>query len=264
MLLSDDPAELPGGSTDANNIRLANVNRNGVDYSNGVPVPGAANTYFAEGTTASPGPGGETGWVAPVAVASQAPVYAAGPPAKWNLLDGYLRVETRRADGSYVAVTREWLLLGFARRANTPGASATMVACVGTEAGDSNAILLLQQQADRDANGTVTTAEQTKDVAANSYVRGTLTRTNWYPINFYDTREGELRELTTQPSALTTCHVGGVMNVVEIDVKNGDRLAERHHWRQRNPDRTGYAKRLYPVLFRSPGNAAQPETGPEM
>ena len=87
----------------------------------------------------------------------------------------------------------------------------------GTEAGHPNAILLLQQQADRDASGTVTTAEQTKDAAANSYVRGTLTRTNWYPINFYDAREGELRE---NASATANCNVGGVINVVEIDVNN--------------------------------------------
>src|ERR1700730_4180179 len=51
VLLSDDPAELPGGAVDGQNIRLANVKTNGAspDYTNGVPVVGQpGNTYFAE------------------------------------------------------------------------------------------------------------------------------------------------------------------------------------------------------------------------
>ncbi|MGB9103280.1 MAG: hypothetical protein WCC59_00855, partial [Terriglobales bacterium] len=63
VLLSDDPDELPGGASDANNVRLANVKTNASaatpDYSKGVPVPvGTAPsgkpymTYFAEASTA--------------------------------------------------------------------------------------------------------------------------------------------------------------------------------------------------------------------
>src|SRR3984893_14316893 len=71
VLLSDDPAELPGGAGDPQNIRLANVQSNGAtpDYTNGVTVAGqAGNTFFAEGvlttdtkggvTTSRVGPGG--------------------------------------------------------------------------------------------------------------------------------------------------------------------------------------------------------------
>jgi hypothetical protein len=113
-----------------------------------------------------------------------------------------------------------------------------------------NAILLFQQAADRDGNGALDTVgapqkcsagppavcgitkppEVLTDPRSNRYYYGdgnddrnvatNLTRYNWYPINFYDAREGELREETTQPDASTTCHVGGVMNTVEIDVKN--------------------------------------------
>ena len=61
VLLSDDPAELPGGTADANNIRLANGQFNsGPNYSNGVaastPTLAALAsgkprmTYFAEGS----------------------------------------------------------------------------------------------------------------------------------------------------------------------------------------------------------------------
>src|SRR5260370_16809179 len=50
VLLSDNPAELPGGTGDAQNIRLANLKTSGAapDYTNGVPVAGASNTFFAE------------------------------------------------------------------------------------------------------------------------------------------------------------------------------------------------------------------------
>src|SRR3984893_3743808 len=62
VLLSDDPAELPGGAGDAQNIRLANVlNTGGVDYRNGVPVVGqVGNTYFAEGVLTSVTTAGKT------------------------------------------------------------------------------------------------------------------------------------------------------------------------------------------------------------
>lgn len=44
---------------------------------------------------------------------------------------------------------------------------------------------------------------------------GAATRYNWYPINMYDTREGEFRDVNS-----ATCKVNGVLNVVEIDVAN--------------------------------------------
>ncbi|MGA8068454.1 MAG: hypothetical protein WCA47_14090 [Terriglobales bacterium] len=52
-----------------------------------------------------------------------------------------------------------------------------------------------------------------------------LTQYNWYPINFYDAREGEVREQdwtsgTVASASDTTCTTNGVMNAVEIDVGN--------------------------------------------
>jgi Tfp pilus assembly protein PilX len=44
-----------------------------------------------------------------------------------------------------------------------------------------------------------------------------ITQYNWYPINFYDAREGEARDATTNNDSCTT---NGVMNAVEIDVGN--------------------------------------------
>jgi hypothetical protein len=212
VLLSDDPSELPGGAADGQNIRLANVQTTAAapDYTSGVPVAGVGRVFFGEGTTAAVG--GETNWTTvPQAEATLKP---AGAPritgTTWNLLDGYLRVEYRKSDGTYAPVTQEWLELGFARGVNMPKTAAH-------NAVNPNAILILQEQADRNHNGTADVAEMVKDAGTGSAITGPATRNNWYPINFYDAREGEFRE---NQRVTTTCFVGGVMDVVEVDVDN--------------------------------------------
>lgn len=220
VLLSDDPSELSaGGSSDPQNVRLANVGT----YAGGVPVTSLASgttTYFAEGNTASGTT--ELNWLAPthestLTVDSFAPNIPPAGSNKWNLLDGYLRVEYRNSSGTYVPVTQEWLQLGFARGFNPPTASSPNTI-------HPNAILILQQLADRDYNGSIGTGtppELIKDSSTGTYYSSTptsaQTRNNWYPINFYDVREGELREYANNA---TTCRIGGIINLVEIDVNN--------------------------------------------
>ena len=286
VLISDDPSELPGGSLDPQNIRLANYTNpgGGPDYSTGVAVGGSANhTYFAEGTTAAI-PDVNTGtnitdpsWVSPPSPFNannllarpnpdtNAPIKGAGP--SWNLMDGYIRVEYQdKTSGAYVGVTREWLELGFARGLWPPTAP-------GTNPVHPNAILILQELADRNADGTsntgspagstgstlgpsacqlantytwsapttcscsgvtgsctggkkkwscscstpyaAVTPELATDLGTGTTITGAATRYNWYPINMYDTREGEFRDINSG-----TCKVNGVLNIVEIDVAN--------------------------------------------
>lgn len=210
VLLSDDPNELPGGANDGQNIRLFNGRTNGSspDYTNGVPVGslGGGTTYFAQGSTSSGT--NETNWITPQAestlVPSGAPVISG---TDWNLLDGYLRVEYRATDGTYVPVTQEWLQLGFARGYLPPTSGSPNPV-------HPNAILIFQMLADRNNNGKVDTSELG---GTSPYISGSGTKYNWYPINTYDVREGELRENATSS---TSCRVGGIMNVVEIDVNN--------------------------------------------
>jgi hypothetical protein len=236
VLLSDDPAELPGGAGDPQNIRLANVQTSGAapDYSNGVPVVGVGNTFFAEGVRITDngapriGPGGENNWTTvpltpPLAEATMVPATAPILPATssnsggvttvtqpWNLLDGYFRVEIRQSSGNFVGVTKEWLELGFARGVNPPSTGLP-------NAVHPNAILLLQMQADRNGDGTASNVELIKDSTTNSVIIGPATRNNWYPINMYETREGEFRE---NQRVTTNCSIGGILNLVEIDVNN--------------------------------------------
>jgi len=162
----------------------------------------------------------------------------------WNLLDGYLRVEYIDAAGTPHAVTQEWLQLGFARDALPPN-----IAAVPAYPNDinPNAILIFQKPADRGGNGSVDAVgippgpctkvggvwkcpsgkppEVTKDILTSDYRYGdskhgggaSPTQYNWYPIDFYDAREGETRAVNTGD---TSCTPAGVMNAVELDVAN--------------------------------------------
>ncbi|HEX4488271.1 MAG TPA: hypothetical protein VH088_18480 [Terriglobales bacterium] len=277
VLLSDSPAELPGGTADTQNIRLANVDdtRGGAvaKYSDGVPattpagLPALAagatyNTFFAEGSNAIPTLNlGLWDWpnvplagtqpltdyngaaTTPVFQASAAalpalsftaasPYYvvpAANTIARWNLIDGYIRVEIRKADNTYAPVTKEWLELGFARGLGMPNGA-------GTNPINPKAILILQKLADRNENGVLDAAAANKpgdlllDTVSNSVYYGSSkdltavnagtnhkTRNNWYPINFYDAREGEMRDNVRSD---LSCSVNGVMNAIEVDVAN--------------------------------------------
>jgi len=157
----------------------------------------------------------------------------------WNLLDGYLRVEYRDINGIYRPVTNEWLGLGFARGPVPP-------VVAGGNTVNPNAILLFQEPADRTGNGglpdqvgapascvkvggvwTCTSAKPPEVVVdANtatpwygdsSIAVQSVSQYNWYPINFYDAREGESRD-TNQGNF--SCTPNGVMNAVELDVGN--------------------------------------------
>jgi hypothetical protein len=169
--------------------------------------------------------------------------------ATWNLIDGYLRVEYQDASGAWHPATAEWLNLGFARGLTPPTAPGP-----GGNPINPNAILLLQEPADRrtDTSGAFPTFAQLstgivpnctatssgkctawtatppllRDTGATQWEFGTsttaqsVTRFNWYPINFYDAREGEPRDVTQTGSAANSCTTNGVMNAVEIDVGN--------------------------------------------
>ncbi len=169
----------------------------------------------------------------------------------WNLLDGYLRVEYRDVNGNYHPVTQEWLGLGFARWLTPP-------LTAGSNPVNPNAILLLQEPADRNRDGILdnngaapgyTTActahshsgactqttytpypgkppEVTTDPlvlspwygdSAQAAGNQSPSQYNWYPINFYDAREGEARDVKTGDQS---CAPVGIMNAVELDVGN--------------------------------------------
>jgi Tfp pilus assembly protein PilX len=180
-----------------------------------------------------------------------ATVYNSTSSTNWNLIDGWLRVEYKDSTGNWHPVTNEWLQLGFARGLVPPTLNGSNTPAAGTNPVNPNAILLLQAPADRDGSGTMnstgTAPVCTKTVSGvctkwnpgappevfaegGQFLFGitpvapttqSLTMYNWYPINFYDVREGEPRDTDWSSTAGdNTCTTNGVMNAVEIDVGN--------------------------------------------
>jgi hypothetical protein len=187
ILLADTLANLHPergtGSLDADDVNLSNFS---VAISN--PV---GTAYMAQANTGVAG----AGWVAPY-----------GSPVgttTWPLVNGWLRVEYQDNGGVWRGVTNEWLKQGFGRGPGVPTNPLSNSAMP-------NAILILQEQADWDGDGAI-------DHGERSAVTGAGSQNNWYPINLYDTREGEARD-TAQ--AAQSCTANGVMNVVELDVGN--------------------------------------------
>jgi len=111
----------------------------------------------------------------------------------WPLVSGWLRVEFRLANGNYQDATQEWLTLGFARGANVPNTEAGVANTVHP-----NAILDFQFPSDN--------------------INTPVAPYNYYPINLYDPREGEVRDVV--PGVAASCAVAGVMNIIELDMRN--------------------------------------------
>jgi Tfp pilus assembly protein PilX len=175
------------------------------------PLTAGGTEYFGWAT-----PGGN-GWVNPYTdagvrnwTASGFPLIGeltgpgTGPTNPNNMTGPWLRVEYLNNAGNWVGVTTEWLGLGFGRVFNavptTPGSNAV----------DPNAILILQQL--RPTLG-----------AASGHGAGTSG--NWYPINLYDAREGEMRDnsvpnVNNGNNTYSSCSVNGIMNAVDLDVGN--------------------------------------------
>lgn len=172
-----------------------------------VPVTGIAASTSAVGTEYfAMAQNGSNGWTRPYTDAGLRSTWTS-----WPLLGelttnpttptgSWIRVEYLNNAGSWVGVTTEWLGLGFGRAFNAPPTTP-----LGGNTVNPNAILLLQQLRPGVA------------VSAANIAGALSTQYNWFPINFYDTREGEMRD-TAQANG--NCAANGVMNAVELDVGN--------------------------------------------
>lgn len=146
--------------------------------------------------------GKDVAWTAAPLPANLTIPDAANGSGNWNLINGWIRVEylDTASPPQWHGITRQWLNYGFARGINVPLAP-------GTNAAHPNAILILQEM---------------KTALVNQYdgaAGAKLSEYNFYPINFWDPREGLPRD-NAGALAGTQCNVNGVMNAVELDVGN--------------------------------------------
>lgn len=225
VLLADTQTDLHperGAIGDGQDVRLPNVNT----YNTAPFTNASGSNPVITGITGAPGnteavgfaTAGTDGWVAPYistglttwtkwplsGEVTTAGLSTAGSAAGVPTMTGpWIRVEYLNNAGVWVGVTTEWLGFGFGRIFNT------VPTTPGSNAVNTNAILILQQ-----LQPTLTAT------AANISVTG-----NWYPINLYDAREGEMRDnvtanATSGNNTYSSCSVQGIMNAVEIDVGN--------------------------------------------
>jgi Tfp pilus assembly protein PilX len=153
---------------------------------------------------------------------------------EWPLIGGWLRVEAKWAsDEVWHPVTTEWLQLGFSRGVSVP--TQPGFGCTVTPANNlvqngcnalvdnKNAILYFQVTKDSKLAGAPSVA---MDYPLTGVYYDTSASTlkaqyNWYPINLYDAREGEVYDVVpTGGGATSTGTSNGVMNAVELDVGN--------------------------------------------
>ena len=116
----------------------------------------------------------------------------------------------RRVGRGHDGVVTAWI------RPRTPFSTQPVGGGAGSNPVHPNAILIFQQQADRDASGTLTTADNPKNI----FEAAGATQYSWYPINLYDPREGFPRDAIPAGMANPACYVNGIMNAVELDVGN--------------------------------------------
>jgi hypothetical protein len=212
VLLSNNKTDLhmPDWNGDpSQDIPLDNVTAGSAFTGIGVPVPGVAsgNTFFATANNSSTYVNPATSHTVKYDSNFVVPPGGANP---WPLIGGWLLVEVQHTDGNWYGVTQEWLKLGFGRGLYPPASSTNPIAV------HPNAILMFQMLADRAGDGTITGSLE------SSTVGGSDAQFNWFPINLYDTREGEARDWPagSVPGGSSSCAPNGVMNVIELDVSN--------------------------------------------
>jgi Tfp pilus assembly protein PilX len=220
VLLADTQVDLHperGAINDGQDVQLPNT----AAGFNTAPFTGGAVT-LTSGATEYMGFGlvGQGGWVSPninsgplnwaantafplAGELTSQPATPAAMTGPWIRVE-YCATAPCNTAADFVGVTQQWLQLGFSRIFNNPPTSP------GSNAVDPNAIIILQQL---------------KPTLAAGLAHGAGTQNNFWPINLYDAREGEMRDNTVANTVsgnntYSSCSVNGIMNAVEIDVGN--------------------------------------------
>ena len=195
------------------------------------PVAGYAHSMVGGLTRTAPFAATGT-WTAPGGTLAAMNAYMT-TTANQPLLNGFIKIEIQRADQTWQDVTLEILNLGITGR-NLSTAVSTNPAPVPV-AGNvcpepyPNAVIRLQRFRDYPIGATVSTnrcgVAPTTVSDANSQVTNAAVTSvspdprDYWPNALYDTREGNIRDASTQRGT-TTMTLGGIMHYVELDVAN--------------------------------------------
>ncbi len=223
ILLADTQVDLHperGAIGDGQDVQLPNAT--GFNSPGNTPFQNAAVTLAAGGTEpVGFATAGSNGWVSPYTDTglkswtgvNQIPLLdelTSVPPTPAQMTGPWIRVEWCISATTCTGVTKEWLSLGFSRIFNFPPTAP------GANTVDPNAILILQQLRPTVAQG-----------PGSAHGTAAAVGGNFYPINFYDAREGEMRDpnpglgnTSTGGRTYASCSVSGIMNAVELDVGN--------------------------------------------
>jgi len=225
ILLADTQVDLHperGAIGDGQDVQLPNATT--FSSPSNTPFQNAAVTLTAGGTEpVGFATAGANGWVSPYTdsglkswtAANQIPLMdelTSNPATPAAMTGPWIRVEYCTSATTCTGVTKEWLALGFTRGFNL------VPTAPGTNPIDPNAIILLQQ---------LRPAPTVAQVPASAHGTVAAVGGNFWPINLYDAREGEMRDpspglgnTTVGNNLYASCSVSGIMNAVEIDVGN--------------------------------------------
>jgi len=228
-------------------IPLGSATMGGPSDPTGMTVNGVSGYYFAWANNNSYGTVKDPWGSKPSSSTDPAYIPPAGnTTGTWPLLvnpqtsngrsgNSWILVEAKwNSDEKWHGVTKEWLGLGFARGLSVPNAAAGV-----TNAVHPNAILILQEMADRNGDGKIGNGTPACNTTApcllgsisskagvyssgspSEYEYGNSQGSpfNWLPINFYDAREGEDWDVAAVSEGTGTPN--GIMNATELDVRN--------------------------------------------
>jgi PilX N-terminal len=200
-------------TTNATNLKTA------MTAAGTLPLPLAASGAAGKTTAAPYNPSDGYWQVGPTGTAT-APTY--GTP----IITGFIKIDAQTAYGSpcgtYKDVTQEILSLGYAGRnlnpvaltppqlPGLPGAQIAPSTCADPHP---NAVIRLERVRDNPSNY----ATSTGACGVSATIVPPLPSDYW-PNTLFDSREGYNRE--SQPLLSTQVSLGGIMNYVELDVKN--------------------------------------------
>lgn len=131
----------------------------------------------------------------PLAVSSGVAADGYRSPAGTPLVDGYLKIEKQDTDGNWTDVTSDILNLGIA------GKNLQVAGCTDP---NPDAVIRIEHIRDNPAGGG----------CGNGSVNGT----DYWPNALFDPREGDVRD--SNPTTSANIYLGGVMDYIELDVKN--------------------------------------------